>query len=58
MKPCPFCGSSEVSTSKARRKDGVVTHQYIECHNCGACGPFVETLEGDPVGPWNERPTP
>ena len=33
--PCPFCGSSQVSTSTGTQGDGTIW-PYIECENCAA----------------------
>lgn len=48
LKPCPFCGSDEVSRSMGKRGDGS-PFPYIECEECGC--------NGEPEV-WNRRATP
>jgi hypothetical protein len=48
LKPCPFCGSDEVSKSEGSHADGSPWF-YIECHTCAACAePDI----------WNTRAQP
>jgi transcription elongation factor Elf1 len=35
LKPCPFCGSDQVSKSEGKHADGSPWF-YIECENCDA----------------------
>jgi Lar family restriction alleviation protein len=44
LKPCPFCGKSEVDYQGRR--------DAFYCHTCGACGP--DDAEGN-VESWNRR---
>lgn len=51
LKPCPFCGSSDVNSGGDDKVVGVW------CNNCGATGPNVYlTINGD--FDWNTRATP
>ena len=49
LKPCPFCGSADLS---------VISFDYkcyaVECNNCGAIGRFKETND-DAKSAWNSR---
>jgi hypothetical protein len=57
LKPCPFCASENLRTSKnfgiyeRELKETVV---YIECLNCGCDGPKIAYVD-DPEKEWNER---
>lgn len=53
IKPCPFCRSEDVATSNTV-EEGTEGYGYVECHNCGAQGPFV-LGELDAIIKWNER---
>ena len=57
LKPCPFCGSTEVAFL-----DGGVYDEMrfqVECQNCGATVGFInESRSGDELGEaWNMRST-
>ncbi|MCA3704295.1 MAG: Lar family restriction alleviation protein [Methylobacterium sp.] len=59
LKPCPFCGSTDVATSHIR--DGRVA----KCLRCGATGspqfhgPASELTRDDrAIAAWNTRPAP
>lgn len=47
LKPCPFCGSTDIEECDP----GCGVH-FIECHNCETRGP----RSFYPEGPWNKRP--
>ena len=53
---CPFCGNSDTEvnmaseTSRGESVDGYV----IRCRNCGAWGPWADTVKGAKEG-WNKR---
>lgn len=49
MKPCPFCGSEEISV---RRQD--YNFFRATCVNCAATGSHSET-RGKAIEAWNER---
>ena len=43
LKPCPFCGGSNIEVREAKDADW----QYVaHCMSCGAEGPFVSTEPG------------
>lgn len=44
LKPCPFCGSDNLKCSSA---DSWFNNHTIECHGCGAGGPW-SSEEQDP----------
>lgn len=48
LKPCPFCGSENVSQSRGQKGDGSPWF-YIECEDCAAVADSAEA--------WNRRPT-
>jgi len=53
LKPCPFCGNdAEGLHDSYMRKDfqGI----SIRCKNCGADGPWADTIEGAKEE-WNKR---
>jgi Lar family restriction alleviation protein len=54
LKPCPFCGSSNIGTH-GTDKDVV---KWCSCRDCGANGPISTTKS--PEWGWNRRvrPTP
>ena len=51
LKPCPFCGSDNVSS------EGVVESSkgQVHCHDCGASGPNPVYDTIDPQPNWNTR---
>lgn len=64
QKPCPFCGSENISAGEASTTDraGETVTQSV-CMDCGACGPGAalgpdEVDYGDvkAVAAWNRRP--
>jgi len=64
LKPCPFCGSDEVSLSNSQNLEGGISSYYIECHKCAGMGPEVShtdcfALESNlkkVTKLWNTRP--
>lgn len=51
LKPCPFCGTFGPGlyvTSNA------YDAPFVECNNCGSCGP-VEATEERAIESWNSR---
>ena len=56
LKPCPFCGSDDVSPECFHEND----YAQSLCNNCLARGPWVDQV-GDykrPANRWNERTDP
>ena len=49
LKACPFCASPNLDEkTRASTFQGDVTHQgYVECYDCGACGPATAWYNGD-----------
>jgi len=49
IKPCPFCGG----------KGGIMfageTSVWVNCQQCDADGPWVESNEDDAIDKWNTR---
>lgn len=45
LKPCPFCGSSDVeSCPEGERADGRPRYvYYVHCNNCVCTGPIINT---------------
>lgn len=57
LKPCPFCGSEEVSLSHNTLMDDTPGDYYIECHKCAALGPTTEHSGIEVAAArWNDRP--
>jgi Lar family restriction alleviation protein len=63
LKPCPFCGSSDLKEESGAcidYHDGT-SHQdgWIGCKGCGAWGPNVELINEEPYQKvreaWNRR---
>lgn len=53
MKPCPFCGGSELDyQTQTPDREGVPTN--VICQDCGACGPWVYEKAGE-VAQANEQ---
>ena len=54
LKPCPFCGSDELSHGwSSPGYDGTMHTGHIECHNCGAL--IVAGTEAEAIAAWNTR---
>lgn len=49
MKPCPFCGGSELDVIEPHE-----TGRWVYCVECGAMGPTRQTYEMA-VSAWDER---
>jgi len=54
LKPCAHCGSTEVSLSYATNLENVISHRFVECEECGACGP-TDPSEKKAITAWNTR---
>jgi len=53
LKPCPFCGSSNVAPAL------IGYHRVGYCKNCGAKGPHRDSpTPVEAIAAWNTRPTP
>lgn len=62
---CPFCGLGDrdrALTTNTRESPSGQKWGYVQCDNCGACGPEVpyvrydpETWQGAAIGQWNKR---
>lgn len=52
--PCPFCHSEDVSVSALLDDGDAESYRYVECHNCGAQGPYVQG-EFQAIQKWNAR---
>lgn len=63
VKPCPFCGSGEVTMSYSATMESIAPKaRFIECDECGACGPNWDVIDGDACAAadraqdaWNTR---
>lgn len=49
LKPCPFCGSTNLVVDS-----GDMYRWYVECWDCEATGPFADDKAGA-VEDWNKR---
>lgn len=59
LKPCPFCGSTEITDHYPPESTGVGAQEIrhpvnMICEDCGAQGPEAETLFDAEVE-WNTR---
>lgn len=66
VKPCPFCGSNDISDGEilSGDVDGNVSVQFVqsECLHCGAIGPRGSLFPGQidygckvAIAAWNQR---
>lgn len=51
LKPCPFCGSSNVEACFADEYGDIFT---VICCACGSCG-AVKITEQEAIEAWNKR---
>jgi hypothetical protein len=64
LRPCPFCGSTEVSMSySATMTSPEPANRFVECEECAGCGPTHEIVNGNDfvaknlaARAWNTRP--
>ncbi len=54
LKPCPFCGSSELDTNCDKYYNNVV---FVECNICSSRG-SARYSEKDAIAAWNCRDEP
>lgn len=55
LKPCPFCGSDELSHGwSAPGYDGSMSTGNVECHSCNALV-YANGGESDAIAAWNAR---
>lgn len=54
IKPCPFCGPSDVSVVRTGGKSGIWQFYAVECPECGGSGPSRGDEESAVSG-WNFR---
>lgn len=55
LKPCPFCGSDELSHGwSAPGYDGSMSTGNVECHNCNALI-YTAGGEAEAIAAWNKR---
>ena len=53
LKPCPFCGSTEINLDPGSPGYG---YPSINCQNCEAEGPYIESEDEDVLrDAWNNR---
>jgi hypothetical protein len=58
LEACPHCESDNVSLSYSTNLENVISHRFVECEDCAACGPTHTTPEGA-ARLWNRRtPSP
>lgn len=51
LKPCPFCGSTNISCADAGHKTDI---WFVQCENCGATFPHFDS-ETEAAEAWNGR---
>jgi Lar family restriction alleviation protein len=54
LKPCPFCGSSNVENWASRPRDAAQDVWCVFCHSCNCEGPEAKT-EAEAAASWNSR---
>jgi Lar family restriction alleviation protein len=56
LNPCPFCGEAEEIEVCVNKEE---TLTYVECGNCGTCGPLYYSTSKDmekmAKSAWNRR---
>lgn len=52
IKPCPFCGSEDVTIDYVMTPTGRCIN--VLCCDCTACGPMVGA-EPEAIAAWNQR---
>ena len=50
MKPCPFCGSTDITTSEDE-----YGNIFASCRSCHACGPTHNESHEEARKLWNKR---
>lgn len=53
LKPCPFCGSKDLSDYTDEDHDGMPG--FVRCESCGADGPCLAPTAAKAVEAWNTR---
>jgi len=51
---CPFCCTTNVSTSYACNMQNEITQRFVECEECAAMGPSADT-DAEAIELWNRR---
>ena len=54
LKPCPFCGNSDVYVDKGVLGNDELGNYFVCCEFCHTTGPAGKT-EDDAVASWNRR---
>ena len=59
LKPCPFCGTKDISISRTYidpllREDSLPDEVHVTCSACGLGG-YAEETEEEAVEAWNRR---
>lgn len=54
LKPCPFCGSTNVFVTDSESDDHLFKIFYVTCGNCEAHGPVEYTEENASLA-WEDR---
>lgn len=56
LKPCPFCGSTNISFGEILGKHvNEEEFRQSQCLDCGACGPETEHTQSAAVNEINDR---
>lgn len=59
LAPCPFCGSTSVSTNEVMFFDSGKIYKQASCRQCGAIGPIAQATEVSDytlaIEAWNRR---
>lgn len=53
LKPCPFCGGTDISCADAGYKTDI---WFVQCEDCGATFPHFDSKE-EAIDHWNRRAT-
>ena len=51
LKPCPFCGSKNISCEEGGKHVGL---WFVQCEECWATFPHFDTKE-EAISAWNRR---
>lgn len=55
LKPCPFCGSTELKMREGYLQDRSIAYSVV-CMNCASMGAWCAESKENAIASWNRRP--